>query len=190
MRQWIESLLVQIMACRLFGAKPLLNQWWIIVNWTLRNNFKWNFIKLQNFLFAKMHLKILSAKWRPFCPRGRWVKGSTYKHPQFQTYCSSHLHHQKYSRKEMSPKRRFSISKPSRQSGALCGYLLLGQQHVRDGATAISCVAYKVYMISIAWCAIAVTPVSTQWGKHSVLLSHRYLFRSMLIGDNAFYHFH
>ena len=25
-------------------------------------------IKIQNFSFAKMHLKMLSVKWRPFCP--------------------------------------------------------------------------------------------------------------------------
>ena len=27
-------------------------------------------IKMQNFSFTKMHLKISSAKWRPFCPGG------------------------------------------------------------------------------------------------------------------------
>ena len=37
MRQWMESALVQIMDCRLFGAKPLSKPSWVIVNWTLRN---------------------------------------------------------------------------------------------------------------------------------------------------------
>ena len=27
-------------------------------------------IKIQNFSYMKMHLKISSAKWRPFCPGG------------------------------------------------------------------------------------------------------------------------
>ena len=27
-------------------------------------------IKIQNFLFTKMHLKVSSVKWRPFCPGG------------------------------------------------------------------------------------------------------------------------
>ena len=27
-------------------------------------------IKISNFSFTKMHLKISSSKWRPFCPRG------------------------------------------------------------------------------------------------------------------------
>ena len=73
MRQWIGSALVQIMACRLLSTKPLsepmlgycqLDPWEQI----------WNFgeisIKIQNFSLVKMHLKILSAKWQPFCPGG------------------------------------------------------------------------------------------------------------------------
>ena len=43
MRQWIESTLVQIMACRLFGANHFLYPCWVIVNWTLMNKLKWNF---------------------------------------------------------------------------------------------------------------------------------------------------
>ena len=43
MRQWIGSALVQIMACYLFGTKPLsepvLCSGLVIVNWTLRTNF-------------------------------------------------------------------------------------------------------------------------------------------------------
>ena len=30
-------------------------------------------IKIHNFSLTKMHLKILYAKWQPFCRRGRWV---------------------------------------------------------------------------------------------------------------------
>ena len=33
-------------------------------------NFSEILIKIQNFSFTKMHLKISSAKWRPFCPGG------------------------------------------------------------------------------------------------------------------------
>ena len=36
----------------------------------LGTNFSEILIKIQNFSFTKMHLKISSAKWRPFCPRG------------------------------------------------------------------------------------------------------------------------
>ena len=49
-----------------------LNQCWVIVNWTLRNKLQWNLseIKIQNPCFTKIHLKLSSANWRPFCPGG------------------------------------------------------------------------------------------------------------------------
>ena len=50
--------LVQIMACRLVGTKPLSEPMQEIVNWNL---------KIVIFLFKKMRLKMLSAKWQPFC---------------------------------------------------------------------------------------------------------------------------
>ena len=65
MQQWIGSALVQIMACRLFGAK-------IWSQSVLGTNFNENFIKIQNFSFMKMHIEISSVKWRPWevnpCP--------------------------------------------------------------------------------------------------------------------------
>ena len=42
MRQWTGPSSVQAMACRLFGAKPLPEQCWLIVNWTQGNKFQWN----------------------------------------------------------------------------------------------------------------------------------------------------
>ena len=41
-----------------------LNQCWNIVNLTLRNKI---LIKIHTFSFKKMHLKMSSVKWRPFC---------------------------------------------------------------------------------------------------------------------------
>ena len=43
MRQWTGSALVQIMACRLFDAKPLSEPMLDFVNWTLRNKLQYNF---------------------------------------------------------------------------------------------------------------------------------------------------
>ena len=43
-----------------------LNQCWDIVNWTLRNKFSENLIGIHTFSFKKIHLKMSSAKWRPF----------------------------------------------------------------------------------------------------------------------------
>ena len=42
-------------------------------------------INIKKISFAKMHLKILSAKLRPFCPGGRWVKWTTILIPGFWT---------------------------------------------------------------------------------------------------------
>ena len=42
MRQWIDSTFVQIMACHLFGTKPLSDQMLLNVNWTPGNKFQWN----------------------------------------------------------------------------------------------------------------------------------------------------
>ena len=71
MRQWIGSALVQIMTCRLFGAKPSFKPMLGLVNWTLRNKLKWNFNQnTVNVSFKKLHLKISSTKRRPFYPGG------------------------------------------------------------------------------------------------------------------------
>ena len=71
MRQWTGSALVQIMACRLFGnnslSKPMLGCCQLE---PLGTNFNEIWIKIHNVSFRKMHLKMKSAKWRPFCPGG------------------------------------------------------------------------------------------------------------------------
>ena len=66
MRQWIGTVLVQIMACRLFDTKPLSKP--VLVYCPLGTNLSEIFIKIQNFSSTKMHLKLSSAKWQPFCP--------------------------------------------------------------------------------------------------------------------------
>ena len=42
---------------------------------TLETNFSEILIKIQNYSFTKMHLKISSAKWQPFCPGGDELTG-------------------------------------------------------------------------------------------------------------------
>ena len=44
-----------------------LNQCWNIVNWTIANKLQWNFHQIYTFSFKKMHLKLPSGNWRPFC---------------------------------------------------------------------------------------------------------------------------
>ena len=52
-RQWMGQSLVQIMACRLFGLKPLSEP----VNWTFGDKPQLHFWLNKNILFKKMHLK-------------------------------------------------------------------------------------------------------------------------------------
>ena len=74
MRQWIRSALVQIMACRLFGAKPLTKpvlgycQFWL-----LGTNFIEIWIKIQNFSFAKNASENIVCKMAAILSRGRRV---------------------------------------------------------------------------------------------------------------------
>ena len=78
MRQWIGSALVQIN-----GLSPIRCQTIILTNagllsiGPLGTNFSEILIKIQNFSFTKMHLKITSVKWRPFRPGGDELKQPT-----------------------------------------------------------------------------------------------------------------
>ena len=71
MCQWIWLALIQIMACCLFGTKPLVktNAGLLSIG-PLQTNFSEVLIKLQNFSLTKVLLKMSSAKWQPFCPWG------------------------------------------------------------------------------------------------------------------------
>ena len=68
MHQWTGSALVLVMAWCRTGTKPLPEP--MQTNCQLGTNFSEIQIKIQNFSFMTMHLKMSSGKWRPFCPRG------------------------------------------------------------------------------------------------------------------------
>ena len=68
MRQWMRSTLVQIMAWNWIGI--ISSNAALLSIGPLGTNFSEILVKIQNFSFTKMHLKISSAKWRPFCPKG------------------------------------------------------------------------------------------------------------------------
>ena len=72
MRQWLGSELVQIMACRLFGAKPLSKQCWI-VNWTLRNKLQWKFNQNMKLFIHKTALENVRCEMTAILSRRRWV---------------------------------------------------------------------------------------------------------------------
>ena len=76
MRHWMMSALVQIMACRRIGDKPLSKPMMGFCQLDTSNKLQCNFeilIKIQNFSFTKMYLKISSAKWRPFMDVHVWI---------------------------------------------------------------------------------------------------------------------
>ena len=66
-----QSALVQVTACRLAGTKPLPEPMLAYCQLDPEEQTSMKFkIKTYNFSFMKMHLKMLSAKWQPFCPGG------------------------------------------------------------------------------------------------------------------------
>ena len=73
-RQWIGSALVQIMACRLFGDKPLSKPSVGYYQLGPRKTCQWNVGQKSNSSFKKLHLKMSSSKWRPFLCKEKWVK--------------------------------------------------------------------------------------------------------------------
>ena len=85
MRQWTGSSLVQVMACRLFGAKPLpepmashcqLGSW---------EQFQWNFNQ-NSVIFIQVNLleNVVCQNDGHFV-RGRWVKTPTCRHRKHTT---------------------------------------------------------------------------------------------------------
>ena len=74
MLKWIGSALIQIMACRLFGAKPLPETMLapLLSIWLLGTNFSEIWIWILSFSFKKMLLKMLSVNLVAILSRGRW----------------------------------------------------------------------------------------------------------------------
>ena len=77
MRQWIESSLVQVMACRLFSAKPLLE---LMLAYAycqlglLGTNFCELWIGILSFSFKEMPLKMSSAETAAILSRGKMIR--------------------------------------------------------------------------------------------------------------------
>ena len=62
--------LVQIMACRQLGAKPLPDPMLTYSQLDTEEQFSDNVQMKFNMFIEEMHFKMLSAKWRLFCPGG------------------------------------------------------------------------------------------------------------------------
>ena len=71
MSQWIESAFVQIMACRIFGAKPLAKP--MLGYRTLRNKLQWNFNKVTQFFIHENASENIVCEMVAILSRGRWI---------------------------------------------------------------------------------------------------------------------
>ena len=96
MRRWTRSALVQIMACRLFGAN--LNQCWVIDNWVLRNKLQWNCNKNTKPFIHENAFENIVGEMVAILSRGRWVNKNILHdctsvfHTGFYLILASHLH--------------------------------------------------------------------------------------------------
>ena len=66
MRQWLGSALVQVMACRLFGTKPLPDPMLTFCHWDLKKQTSVKSNKNTKLFIQEYALKISSAEWRTF----------------------------------------------------------------------------------------------------------------------------
>ena len=66
MRQWSVSALLQVLACR-------LNQWWLIVNWTLRSKFHWNSNQNTKLFIHKHAFENVVYEMATILSSGRWI---------------------------------------------------------------------------------------------------------------------
>ena len=81
MHQLTGPILVQVMAWHRIGAKPLPEPMLIVFSiGPLESNFSEIQIRIQNFSFMKMHLKISSAKWCLLWPGAMLSQDNVYDH--------------------------------------------------------------------------------------------------------------
>ena len=85
MRRRIGSALVQIMACRLFGAKPLSELCWVNVIWTLRNKLQWNCNQNMKLFIHENASENIVCEMAAILSRKRWVK--------FRVWMSNYIPH-------------------------------------------------------------------------------------------------
>ena len=76
MRWWTGSALIQVMAWRRTGAKPLPEPMLTYCQFDPWEQLQWNssWMEIHNFSFMEMHLKMFSAKMATILSMGRWVK--------------------------------------------------------------------------------------------------------------------
>ena len=80
LRQWTDSVLVQIMACRLFGAKPLSEPMLDYSQLNPRNKLQWNFNQNTIFFIDGNAFQKVACEMAAILSRGRWVTRVEVRH--------------------------------------------------------------------------------------------------------------
>ena len=73
MRQETGSVLVQVMTCRLTAPSHYLSQYWLNVNWTLRNKLHWYFKRHSIIFIEENTFENVVCDFPAKLSRGRWV---------------------------------------------------------------------------------------------------------------------
>ena len=74
MCQWTGSSLVQVMVVTCSVPSHYMNQCWIIVNWTCRNNLQWNSNGNTKLFIDENAFESVVCEMAACMSRGRWVK--------------------------------------------------------------------------------------------------------------------
>ena len=88
MRQETGSALVQVMACRLTAPSHYLSQYWLVVNWTLRNKLHWYFNRQSIICIEENAFENVVCDFPAKLSRGRWVNWQTLAKPATSWGCT------------------------------------------------------------------------------------------------------
>ena len=88
MRQWTRSALIQVMARRLFGAKPLPEP---MLNYCQLDSWEQISVEFESEFYQFHSRKCIwncrLAKWRSFCPGCKWVNNWYLEHYSWNILC-------------------------------------------------------------------------------------------------------
>ena len=99
--QWTGSALVQIMACRLFGAKPLSKP--MLGYWFFRNKLQYNFNEKTNIFIQENASENIVCEMAAILPRERWVNSRPKLRVVIMPTLSSQLAHRLQQRQPPIP---------------------------------------------------------------------------------------
>ena len=142
------------MACRLAGPKPLTK----LLIWHLETNFSENLIKNQTFSFKKIYLNISSGKWQPSCLGHNELMSSMLLLSCFVSDL-------------WNPLLCCAGSQPENCGGSYPRDAVITGKLERVVTLLHS--YPSSYIISVAYCMIAVAPLLRHWRYCTLVLNHQ-----------------